>query len=201
MSEEKSFRQLSQRVEGLIAKTEAIADPNARANAMDLTQALMELHGAGLERLMDLVAKAGDSGFALMDEFAGDELVASLLLLYGLHPYDMETRVLTALEQARPVMKSHGGDVELLGIADGVVRLRLAGTCRGCPSSTVTLRQAVERAIYEAAPDVAEIFTEGVLAAGEPAPANGLTQLKGLSGAPSNEQGYDQCVSLGPAGR
>jgi len=195
MSEEKDFQRLSQRIEGLIAKIEAAHDPSVRADALELTRSLMELHGAALDRLMEIVAQAGASGYALMDDFAGDDLVASMLLLYGLHPHDLETRVRKALDRARPFMRSHGGDVELLGVAEGVVRLRLAGNCSGCPSSTMTLKLAIEQAIYEAAPDVREIITGGQIVQEESAPANGLVQLSGLSGGHE----YDECVSVGAA--
>jgi Fe-S cluster biogenesis protein NfuA len=196
MSEEKAFHRLSQRIEALIARIEAAPDPNARADALNLAQSMMELHAAGLDRLMEIVAQAGDSGYALMDDFADDGLVAGLLLLYGLHPYDLETRVMKALDDTRPFLRSHGGDVEFLGATDGTVRLRLAGSCRNCSSSTITLKLAIERAIYEAAPDVTEIVTEGQIALKESATANGLVQLEGLS-----NKGYDQCVSAGSSNR
>ena len=189
MAEEKSFQQLSRRIEGLIAKIDTDADPDARADALNLAQSLMELHGAGLDRLMEIVAGAGPSGHDLMNDFAGDALVASMLLLYGLHPHDLQTRVMTALERTRPFLHSHGGDVELLGVADGVVNLRLAGSCRSCPSSTMTLKLAIEQAIYEAAPDVTEIIAEGQAALNEPA----LVQLGGLSSGHK----YDECLSVG----
>jgi Fe-S cluster biogenesis protein NfuA len=197
MSEENAFQRLSQRIEGLIARIETAPDPNVRADALELTRSLMELHGAALDRLMEIVARAGASGYALMDDFAGDGLVASLLLLYGLHPYDLGTRVMKALDGARPFLQAHGGDVELLGVIDGTVRLRLVGNCRNCSSSTMTLKLAIERAIYEVAPDVTEIVTEGQIALKEPATANGLVQLEGLS----NNGGYDQCVGMGPSNR
>jgi Fe-S cluster biogenesis protein NfuA len=195
MSEEKAFQRLSQRIERLIARIEAAPDPSARADALELTRSLMELHGAGLNRIMEIVARAGVSGYALMEDFAGDDLVASLLLLYGLHPHDLETRVMKALDEARPFLQSHGGDVELLGVTDGTVRLRLAGSCRNCSSSNMTLKLAIERAIYDAAPDVKEIVTEGQIALKGPATANGLVQLEGVS----NNGGYDQCVNVGPS--
>src|SRR5262249_28000667 len=125
-----AFQQLSQRIEGLIARIETAPDPNVRADALNLVQSLMELHGPGVNRMMEIVAQAGDHGYDLMDDFADDDLVAGLLLLYGLHPHDLETRVLKALDKARPVLHSHGGDVELLGVAEGIVSLRLTGSCR-----------------------------------------------------------------------
>src|SRR6185295_19669255 len=97
----------------------------------------------------------------IVDQLAQDELVASVLLLYDLHPVDLETRVRRALEKNRPYLKSHGGNVELVAIDDGVVRLRMEGSCHGCPSSAVTLKLAIEQAIHEAAPDVNAILVEG----------------------------------------
>ena len=82
-------------------------------------------------------------------------------MLYGLHPLDLETRVLQALAQVRPYLRSHGGNVELIGVRDGVVHLRLVGSCHGCPSSAITMRQTIEKAILGKAPDVIAIEVEG----------------------------------------
>jgi Fe-S cluster biogenesis protein NfuA len=73
----------------------------------------------------------------------------------------------------RPYLDSHGGDVQLVGIEDGVVRLQLQGSCSGCPSSAITLRHGIEEAIHRAAPDVAAIEAEDA-----PAPAGGLLQIE-----------------------
>src|SRR6185295_615994 len=121
---------------------------------------LAELYSAGLERMLEIVAGAGAE--ELIGRFAADDLVSSLLILHGLHPQDAESRVAGALERVRPFLGSHGGDVRLLGVEDGVVRLRLEGNCHGCPSSTVTMKLAIERAIEEAAPEVVRIEVEGV---------------------------------------
>lgn len=136
------------RVDGLLERVDALPDRAARELTLDLVQALLDLYGEGLARLT-----AGADP-------ASDELVAHLLMLHGLHPVPAAERVAGALEEVRPYLASHGGDVELLGVEDGVVRLRLKGSCSGCPSSTVTLRSAVEDAIRRAAPDVEEIVAE-----------------------------------------
>src|SRR4051794_41263560 len=96
-----------------------------------------------------------------------DDLVAHLLFLHGLHPVPVEERVGRALDEVRPYLLAHGGGVELLGIDDGVVKLRLDGACNGCPSSAVTPRSAVEGAILRAAPDVPPLHAQGV---GQPRP-------------------------------
>ena len=85
----------------------------------------------------------------------------ALLILHGLHPLDVETRIARALDRVRPYLGSHGGDVKLLGVTDGVVHLRLEGSCHGCPSSTVTMKLAIEKAIEEAAPEVAAHRSRG----------------------------------------
>ncbi len=160
MPQAKNLRAVSDRIETLLAEVRAGGEPRARETAEELVRLLMEFYGAGLERLLEIVDEA-DAG-ELFDRFAKDDLVASLMILHGLHPQDIEGRIAAALERVRPYLASHGGDVRLLGVADGVVRLRLEGSCHGCPSSTVTMKLAIERAIEEAAPEVARIEVEGV---------------------------------------
>ena len=155
------------RMETLLGEIETLRDPAARAKAAEMVQVLLELYGEGLARMMDTVAEGEDRERAF-GAFAGDELISHLLLLHGLHPLDVEDRVLGALDEVRPYLESHGGNVELLGIEDGVARLRLEGSCDGCPSSTVTLKLAIEEAIQKAAPDLEGIEAEGVA---EPQPA------------------------------
>jgi Fe-S cluster biogenesis protein NfuA/nitrite reductase/ring-hydroxylating ferredoxin subunit len=155
------------RIDQLLGDVEALADP-AREIAIELVQSLVELYGEGLARV---VAHLDGHAAAL----AGDEVVAHLLLLHGLHPVPLETRVRGALDEVAPYLGSHGGGVELIGIEDGVVRLRLEGSCSGCPSSTMTLKLAIEDAVHKAAPDVERIEAEGAVA---PAPGPPLLQLE-----------------------
>lgn len=163
--DKQDFRQRMQKIEGLVHTIESAADPNVRASAIELMQSVMELHGAGIERMMDIAFETGKvaaTGGEIIDRFAEDDLVASLLLLYDLHPLDVETRVAQALDKVRPYLDSHGGNVELLGVADGVVRLRLQGSCQSCASSAMTLKHSIEEAIYEAAPEITTIEAEPV---------------------------------------
>lgn len=155
--EDTAVRERIGRVESLLEQIEE--DPRATA----AVEALVALYGEALARLL-----AGADP-------AEDELVSHLLLVHDLHPVDLETRVRQALEGVRPYLGSHGGDVELLGVEDGVARLRLAGTCNGCPSSTVTLRNAIEEALLKAAPDLERIDADGVA---EPQPV--LVQIGSL---------------------
>lgn len=133
----------------------------ARERAEELVRLVADLYGAGIERILDLVYDRGRLDDGVLAALAGDELVASLLLVHGLHPYGVGERVERALESVRPYLGSHGGDVELLEVSEeGAVRLRLLGSCDGCPSSSVTLKLAVEGAIEAAAPEVTSIEVE-----------------------------------------
>jgi Fe-S cluster biogenesis protein NfuA len=172
--EEKDLQQRLRQVEELISEIEAVTDPLARAKTVELVQLLMDFHGAAVERLTMIITRAGKQGREILDDLARDDLVAHLLLLYGLHPQDLETRVRGSLDKIRPRLRMHGGDAQLLGVDGGVVKLRLDGSCRECPSSTATLKLSIEQAIFEAAPDVSEIVAEGMA---EQAAANGLVQI------------------------
>lgn len=154
-------------VERLLEEIETLPDQVAREKATAVVQALLELYGAGLERIVEEIAARDDGELA--EALAGDELVAHLLLLHGLHPVPLKDRVTQALAQVRPYLESHGGNVELLGVQGAAVHLRLEGSCSGCPSSAMTLKLAIENAIREAAPEIEEVIAEDPAAA----PASG----------------------------
>jgi Fe-S cluster biogenesis protein NfuA/nitrite reductase/ring-hydroxylating ferredoxin subunit len=161
----------AEHIDALIQKVAAFPDPHARATTEELIQALLDMYGEGLARILELTAQSEASGRALIETFAGDELISSLFLLHGLHPIDIETRIARALVEVRPYLKSHGGNVELVKIEDGVAYLRLEGSCHGCPASTITLKLAIEEAIYKAAPDLNGLEVEGVI---DPPPRPGI---------------------------
>ncbi len=174
MAETADLNGQMQRVEELVQVLETTADPNLRAQALELVQTLMDFHGAAIDRMMEITEKTGAAGYAIFDDFAKDNLVSNLLLLYDLHPLNIEARIAGALEKVRPSLNLHEGNVELLGIKDGVVKLRLQGNCDGCPSSAMTLKTTIEEAIYAAAPDVAAVEVENLIVAKSP---NGLVQI------------------------
>jgi len=146
-------------VERLLAEAEAMADHDAREITTGLVQALVDLYGAGLERIVELLGPIDDDG-AIAASLAGDELVAHLLLLHGLHPVPVEERVRQALAEVSPYLESHSGGVELVGVEDAVVRVRLRGSCHGCPSSTMTLKLAIENSVHKLAPEIEEVVAE-----------------------------------------
>jgi Fe-S cluster biogenesis protein NfuA/nitrite reductase/ring-hydroxylating ferredoxin subunit len=147
------------RAEQLLEQLERLPDTAARDTATAAIGALLDLYGEGLGRIVDTVA-AHDSG-ELAEALAADELVSHLLMLHGLHPVPLEERLADALDEVRPYLESHGGNVEMLAVEDGAVRLRLEGSCSGCPSSTVTLKLAIENAIRRAAPEIGDVIAEG----------------------------------------
>ncbi|MGH3448339.1 MAG: NifU family protein [Nocardioidaceae bacterium] len=154
------WRAAGERVEALLDAS-ATGGAAARERAEELVALLSDLYGAGLQRIVEILKESGQLDDTVQKSLAADDLVASLLLVHGLHPHDVPTRVESALDSVRPYLGSHGGDVELLEVGgDGVVRLRLLGSCDGCPSSAVTLETAVEDAIRSAAPEVTSIEVE-----------------------------------------
>ena len=155
----REFNRRSDRIEELVARLETQGDPALRAVAQELLQAVIELHGAALERILDTVAQAPAANESL-SRIVGDDLVSGVLSLHGIHPVPLEQRVAEALETTRPYLNSHGGNVELRGIDQGTVHVRLEGACGSCSSSTETLRSTVESAIYNAAPEVVTVIAE-----------------------------------------
>jgi Fe-S cluster biogenesis protein NfuA len=167
----RDLRVVGARIEELLARLRAAGDPAVAETAEEVVRLVVELYGAGLERTVEL------GGPEVLERLVEDELVASLLVLHGLHPKDTETRVVEALDQVRPYLGSHAGGVELLGVdPEGVVHLRLEGSCDGCPSSTQTVKLAIERAIEAAAPEVTAVEVENFTREREPQ----LLQIKPL---------------------
>ena len=186
-------RQAGERIEELLATLRSTSGRAADA-AEELVRLLLGLYGDGLGHIMDALAAEGAAGDAVRDRLLADPLVESLLLLHDLHPLDVDTRIQRALDRVRPYLGSHAGGVEYLGVGpDGVARLRLEGSCHGCPSSTVTVRLAIEGAVQDAAPEVTEVVVEGMT---EP-PGPQLLQIgprpeaaaSGPPGSPGGEAG------------
>jgi Fe-S cluster biogenesis protein NfuA len=178
---EPDARAAAERVERLLEQLRAGPDPRTAVVAEELVRCLVQLYGAGLERIVAMV------GPERGQDLCGDALVESLLLVHDLHPLDADTRIRQALDRARPGLGSHTGDLDYLGIdGAGVAHVRLTGGGQGCRSSAGTARQAIETAIQDAAPEVTGVEVEVATPAppllritrrpglGEPSPRPGL---------------------------
>ncbi len=154
-AENQQFLHRMHRIEGLIHDMEKLPDPAVQAMVREIVQSLLELHGAGLAGILDHLLQAGEPGRALFAVLADDPLIANLLLLHGIHPDDMDTRVRRALEKIRPTLSAGGATVEILAVVEDVVRLRLEASGHGCASSMRSLKQTLAEAILATAPDAA----------------------------------------------
>jgi len=153
-----------ERVEALLAELRSQAGPQVAATAEELVGCLVELYGAGLARITEIVGE-DESGPKLMDKLVADPLVESLLLVHDLHPLDTSTRVRRAVEDVLPQLGSHAGNVEYLGLDEaGVLRLRLEQS--GCSADTV--RDLIEKAVAGAAPEAAGVAIEMAQPPAEP---------------------------------
>jgi Fe-S cluster biogenesis protein NfuA/nitrite reductase/ring-hydroxylating ferredoxin subunit len=155
--------ELLERVESLTAQLDELSDAHAREVAQELVAAVIAMYGDGLRRIIETIMAAREAGATILDELTQDGAVASLLLIHDLYPTSLEERVVEALDTVRPYMESHGGNVELVGIDDGVARLMLQGSCNGCAASRATLELAIKQALEEHCPDLEGLEVEGVV--------------------------------------
>jgi Fe-S cluster biogenesis protein NfuA/nitrite reductase/ring-hydroxylating ferredoxin subunit len=156
------------RVEELLGILASSGSNGTAPAAEELVSLLVGLYGDGLSRIVAMLGEQGEAGADMLARIADDPLVENLLLLHDLHPLDVDARIQRALDRVRPYLGSHAGGVEYLGVTDGVARLRLEGSCSGCPSSTVTVQLAIQGAVEGAAPEVTEVVVEGMVATPEP---------------------------------
>jgi NifU-like domain len=191
VTDDSDIRQDLERIGGLVEKIESIADPAMRAAAKDLVQSLMEMHGAALERALDIVSEAGGPGMAIIGELGRDPVVSSVLLLYGLHPENLEGRVRQALDRLRPQLRKQGCEVKLLDATGGAIRLQAEISAYTCGSTAKLLRETLEAAIYDAAPDLTSFGIEGF----DEKPASGFVALDRLTAVDSGRPGASTWVA------
>ena len=173
--------QLVERVEELQAQLEASGESVPRWLVEELVSSVVQMYGAGLERIVALLLDGSAYGDRIAESLAGDGLVATLLLIHDLHPIPLEQRVQDALDSVRPYMESHGGNVELLSLEHGVARIHLQGSCSDCSASSVTLELAIKQALEEAAPDLEGLEVE--VMAPQTAGGAGLPMVTGMPSA------------------
>jgi Fe-S cluster biogenesis protein NfuA len=153
---------MAKRLEELLAGFEG-AEPveRTRERAQEVVRTILGFYGEGLERLLSIVhEQLGERSDDLFARLCEDKLVESLLCLHGLHPVALQDRVAAAMHSVLPYIRSHKGNMEITRIQDGIVYLRLEGSCDGCPASATTLKAAVERAILDRVPEIHEVRAE-----------------------------------------
>jgi len=173
-----AFRDQIRQLGKLITQFDQMPDGPQKAACRELVQLLMDVHGAGLERMMEIVFENGNAGNTIIDNLAKDSVVSSLLVLYSLHPDDLESRVRKALEQMRPRLRKLACSAELVRIEQGVVSVQVTTTGHSCGSSTNDVRAIVEDGVYEFAPDLAALDVLGL----EQPPSSGFVALESLMG-------------------
>lgn len=145
-----------------ISRFEAIIaewDETHRGVATGFKRAIETLHKEALTRLIKSVKQESINALRHAVE---DKVVYGVLLYHGLVKTPtpaLEKRIQTALEQVRPGLKSHNGDVELIAIKlPDTVEVRLIGTCGNCPASHLTLSQGIEQAIKNYCPEITNVI-------------------------------------------
>jgi Fe-S cluster biogenesis protein NfuA len=184
------FQEHAAKIEQLVQRVNAIADDDARAAALELMQSLMDLHGAGVTRIVELLTEAGEAGRSSLQKLGGDPLLCGLFVLYGVHPVALEDRVTKAIDKVAPQLRKQGGSAELLAIEEDTVRVAIHSSGNGCHSSSDALKQAVEQAIREAAPEVMEVVADGV-----PDAKTGFVPLNMLQPVTSEEKKYEESTA------
>ncbi len=160
---ESELREQFARIEALLGTVQEHGNPAVLAAVQEIVQSLLSFHAAGVSRLIE----GFDSG--VLVRLADDELVSGLLVLHGLHPLDLQTRVQQALDSVRGKLAKHDAQVDLIDIVQDGVRLRLHLAGHGCGSTMQALRDSIEQAVHAFAPDVTGLAIEAEEPASRPA--------------------------------
>jgi Fe-S cluster biogenesis protein NfuA len=159
------FQAHTEQLERLLEQINGMPDENARTSALELMQCLMDLHGAAVSRIVEVLSNAGEGGRNALARIAEDPLICGLLVLYGVHPLSAAERVCAAVEKVRPQLQRQGASFEVVSCVEGVVRVTVQSPGRGQDAPT-TFRSLLEPAIREAAPEVNEVILDGIVPPG-----------------------------------
>jgi hypothetical protein len=162
MSDARVLEEQQRRIDELIAALATLDDTHAREIAQALLQVVLELHASGLARLAEIVTEADGAEGAIVARLMQDKQVSALLLLHGLHPHDLASRVAHAVEGLRAPLGAQGIRIELVDAREDLVRVRLAGVLTGKHVTPADVQSDIERAILEQAPDVTRIEIDGM---------------------------------------
>lgn len=172
------FQEQIRQLGKLVTQFDELPDSPPKIAGRELVQLLMDVHGRGLERVMEIVFDSGNLAPGIIDKLGQDSIVGNLLLLYSLHPDGLEARVQKAVDRIRPRLRKLSCAIELESIDEGTVQVRLATSAHSCGSSTKDLRSIVGDGMYEFAPDVTSLE---ILGLEEPAPV-GFVSVESLLG-------------------
>lgn len=196
MKDQNDFQQEVRNIGQRLSELETLADPALRSSARELVQSLMDLHGAVLERMLQITFEFGETGARIIDDLGQDPLVSSLLVLYGLHPDDMQTRVERKLAQGQSRLFKMGAEVTGIVVNNTAIRVQLSIDRHSCGSTAQNVRLSVEELVCEAAPDLTSLVVEGL---DEP-PASGFVAIEALTGSRQSTAVDVQSVSTMAAG-
>jgi Fe-S cluster biogenesis protein NfuA/nitrite reductase/ring-hydroxylating ferredoxin subunit len=144
--------------------------------------AIEELNGEALRRLIRAL-KTDPAALAAMKNALADEVVYAVLRRHDIVKPSLNERVEAALEGVRPMLASHGGDVELVKVKPPSVEVRFIGACDGCPASALTFHAGVKKAVQDACPEITDII-----------------QVKGLGGSEQSGVRFVSPFALGDKG-
>jgi Fe-S cluster biogenesis protein NfuA len=183
------FQAHSARIEQMVERATALKDPEARSTALELLQSVMDLHGAVVSRIVELL-NATEAGRGSLAKLGVDPLICGMLVLYGVHPVPLEERVARAVENVAPQLRKHGGSAELTAVEETMVRVKVQSSGHGCGSSADSLKSTVSQAILEAAPEVVEVVVEGATSS-----ASGFVPLNLVQPANKEEKKYEESAA------
>ena len=154
----------SQHIQELIEEIDSIPDADTKELMQECIQEILSFYGHGLERILKIISNGNNAAAKdIYNNLIEDSFLSGLLLIHDLHPLDLRTRLHLALEKVKPYMDSHGGSVEIVSLENGIAKLKLSGSCKGCPSSASTLELGIKQAIEEICPDLLELQVEGIV--------------------------------------
>ena len=157
MAEQSGLREASERLDALLREVDTHADPAARQRASEIVELLMTLHRAALDRVLTLAADPAAGGPALVAQIGDDPIAGPILLAHDLHPHSVEVRVSRTVERLRPVIAARGCRVENVRVEPPAAHLVVKGLAAVQAEAAASLRQAIESAILERAPELTSV--------------------------------------------
>jgi Fe-S cluster biogenesis protein NfuA len=181
-----AFREQIRQLSKLLTEFDQLPESVAKTHCKQIVQQLIDVHGCGLERVLEIVydsaspRQSSEPGYhpgqATIDAIGRDVVGGSLLLLYSLHPEELDARLQRAMERLRPCLRKSGAAIELMEHHEGGAKVQVTFSGHACGSTASELRSLIEETIYELAPDITSLEIAGLQ---EPS-ASGFVALESL---------------------